>query len=311
MLYLRTRLTLLLPLLALANFGGFAYAWLARSSVGNPFFAADKPATALWPAYTGYLMDLLRYGWVGIESVPGLLPRGMGGALVASGGLLLGAIAVSTGLGCLLALLGTRARPPGIRGWLTAVTAIGLATPGFFVGVLVIALLLRGLIQGSIANLPVPVGGFGWDSHLLLPVLALSLRPTAQIAQLLAGLLAGEMGQPYVTTARGKGIGGRTLLLGHILPNVWAQLAQILAGSVRLLVGELILIEKLFGWPGIGQLIANTLVPAQFASARVATTFLDPPLMATLLTLIAGGLLLLDSAAALLSRITDPRMGET
>jgi ABC-type dipeptide/oligopeptide/nickel transport system permease component len=123
--------------------------------------------------------------------------------------------------------------------------------------------------------------------------------------------LAEEMGRPYVTTARSKGLRGRTQLLGHVLPNVWASLAQIIAGSVRLLVGELILVEKLFDWPGLGQLVANTLVPAQFASARVAITFLDPPLVATLLTLIAGALLVLDGGATLFSRAADPRLRGT
>ena len=309
--YLLTRLTLLLPLLALANFGGYAYAWLARTSVGNPFFAAQKSADALWPAYTGYLTDMLQNGWAGIESTPGLLSGGLGGALAASGGLLLVAILVSVGAGTLLALLGTRSRPPGIRSWLTGLTTLGLATPSFFIGVLCIALLLRGLIQGLFDSLAIPIGGFGWDEHLILPVLTLALRPTAQIAQLLAGLLAGEMGQPYVTTARSKGIPSRAQLLVHILPNVWSSLAQIIAGSVRLLAGELILVERLFGWPGVGQLIADTLVPAQFASAQVAATFLDPPLVATLLTIFAGTLLLVDSGAALLSRAADPRLRST
>jgi peptide/nickel transport system permease protein len=306
--YILTRLTILLPLLALANFGGYAYAWLARTSVGNPFFAAQKSADTLWPAYTGYLTDLLQKGWSGIESTAGLLPGDMGGALAASGGLLLIAILVSIGLGSILALLGTRSRPPGIHGWLTGLTTIGLAMPSFFIGVLCIALLLRGLIQGIFDSLAIPTGGFGWDEHLVLPVLALALRPTAQIAQLLAGLLAGEMGQPYTTTARSKGIPNRGLLLIHILPNVWSALAQIIAGSVRLLAGELILVERLFGWPGVGKLIADTLVPAQFTSARVAATFLDPPLVATLLTIFAGTLLLVDSFAALLSRAADPRL---
>ncbi|MBP7962660.1 MAG: ABC transporter permease subunit [Caldilineaceae bacterium] len=306
--FLLTRLSLLLPLLAVANFGGYAYAWLARTSMGNPFFATTNASDSLWPAYMDYLTNLLRHGWA---ALPTMSERGMGGALAASGGLLLAAVMVSIGLGVLFALLGTRSRPPGIRGWLTAFTTLGLATPSFFIGVLVIALLLRGLIQGFFTAFPVPLNGFGWDVHLLLPILALSLRPTAQIAQLLAGRLAEEMGRPYVTTARSKGLRSRTQLLGHVMPNVWASLAQIIAGCVRLLVGELILVEKLFDWPGLGQLVANTLVPAQFASARIAATFLDPPLVATLLTLFAAVLLVLDGGAALLSRTADPRLRET
>ncbi len=69
--FLLTRLSLLLPLLAVANFGGYAYAWLARTSMGNPFFATTNASDSLWPAYTDYLTNLLRHGWAGIATTPG------------------------------------------------------------------------------------------------------------------------------------------------------------------------------------------------------------------------------------------------
>ncbi|MFN8467584.1 MAG: hypothetical protein U0X20_18635 [Caldilineaceae bacterium] len=58
-----------------------------------------------------------------------------------------------------------------------------------------------------------------------------------------------------------------------------------LAGAVRLLVADLIVVEWLFGWPGLGFLMAATLIPAQVASATVELVS-GPPLVASLLTIL-------------------------
>ena len=60
-----------------------------------------------------------------------------------------------------------------MRGWLTAVTTVGLSTPSFFFGRLVVALFLLMIINVPGASMPLPIQGFGWDVHLILPVIAL------------------------------------------------------------------------------------------------------------------------------------------
>jgi ABC-type dipeptide/oligopeptide/nickel transport system permease component len=79
---------------------------------------------------------------------------------------------------------------------------------------------------------------------------------------------------------------------------------------VRLLVSDAIVVEWLFAWPGLGFLMAATLVPAQFASASVASSFMDPPLVASLLTIFAGLFVLTDLTAGALARLADPRQRE-
>ena len=169
--------------------------------------------------------------------------------------------------------------------------------PGFFIGRLAVALLLLATIYARLGNIPLPIQGFGWDNHLILPLLALSVRPTAQIAQVVAGLLAGELGQQYIVAARGKGLTERRVIWHHALRNVWAPVAHAVAGAVRLLVADLIVVEWLFAWPGLGFLMAATLIPAQFASASVEARFLDPPLVASLITIFAAFFLLIDLVA--------------
>jgi peptide/nickel transport system permease protein len=301
------RLLLLLLLMAAANFGGYAYAYLARTISGNPFFARQAEAGSLWPNYLAYVHGILRGDFTGTAVYQEDFLLILGRAAVASAGLLLLALTISTVLGLAIGLLGVRLHPPGVRGWLTGASIFGLSTPSFFIGRLAVALLLLLTINAELGRIPLPIQGYGWDNHLVLPLLALVVRPTAQIAQVVAGLLAGELGRQYIVAARGKGLTERRVIWHHALRNVWAPVAHAVAGAVRLLVAELIVVEWLFGWPGLGFLMAATLIPAQFASASVEARFLDPPLVASLITIFAAVFLVTDLVAGALARAADPR----
>jgi len=301
------RLLLLALLIVAANFGGYAYAHLARSLSGNPFFAREVQTGSLWPNYSSYVQGVLQGTLTEVAVYQEDFFLVLGRATIASAGLLALALAISVVLGLAIGLLGVRLHPPGIRPWLTGLTILGLSTPSFFIGRLAVALLLLATIYGQLGALPLPIQGYGWDAHLVLPLLALVVRPTAQIAQVVAALLAGELGQQYIVAARGKGLAERRVIGHHALRNVWAPALQSIAGAVRLLVAELIVVEWLFGWPGLGYLMAATLIPAQVASATVQARFLDPPLVASLITIFAAVFLVTDLVAGSLAHLADPR----
>lgn len=301
------RVLLLFLLLVAANFGGYTYAFLARTISGNPFFARATQTGTLWSGYSHYVQGMLQGNFREVAVYQDDFFLILGRAAIASAGLLVLALVISVALGLLIGLLGVRLNPPGVRDWLTGVSILGLSTPAFFIGRLGVALLLLLTIYARLGSVPLPIQGYGWDWHLILPLLALCVRPTAMIAQIVAGLLAGELGQQYIVAARGKGLAERRVIWHHALRNVWAPVAHALAGAVRLLVADLIVIEWLFGWPGLGFLMAATLIPAQVASATVAAGFLDPPLVASLLTIFAAVFLLTDLLAGALARAADPR----
>jgi peptide/nickel transport system permease protein len=297
---------LIVVALVAASFGGFTYAYLARTGAGNPLFAQARASDPLLPAYGRYVQSLTtgaltsdKYG----ASFVGVL----GQAALASLVLLLAALLVAVPLGFALGLAGVRKEPPGVRGWLLALTSLGLATPSFFAGSLAVAAMLLLSIYGPWDKVLLPVQGFGIDAHLILPALVLSVRPTAQIAQFVATLTVGELTKPYVTAARGKGLTWQQATRHHALRNVYAPLVQVVARTLRMTVGELILVEWLFGWPGLGMMLAATLIPDRMSSARVASGFLDPPVVATILTLLALFFVLMDTVAAATARSLDPR----
>jgi ABC-type dipeptide/oligopeptide/nickel transport system permease component len=75
------------------------------------------------------------------------------------------------------------------------------------------------------------------------------------------------------------------------------------------MVGELVVVEWLFSWPGLGRLLAWTLVPSLSSSPAQQALFLDPPVLAALLTVLAALFLTADFVSALLARASDPRLG--
>jgi peptide/nickel transport system permease protein len=312
------RLAFIPVFLLLVNFLGFSYAHYARPlrAARTPFARAEK-AGPLLPAYRAYLEDLTSLDFSAELDVPGsarsnasvTLGETLSRATVASFGLMALALALSTVAGFLLGFRAVHNDPPGVSRWLTLVSTVGLAMPSFYIGSLfILGSVFYVLWRGPGTDMPLPLDGFGWDAHLVFPILALMARPTVQLAQVTAGLLSGELSKQYVVAARSLGYTWRSIRNQYALRNVIAPVVLTIAGMLRLLVGELVLIEWLFKWPGLGRLLAWTLVPAQLSNARGSPLFLNPQVMAAVLTLIAALFLLSDFIAALLVRIFDPRL---
>ena len=312
------RLLIIPALLLLVNFLGFAYAHYARPirASTTPYVQAEE-AGPLIPEYVHYLETLANLDF-GLEiatpdtsrsTTPVTLGETLAKATIASLGLLAISLTISIILGLYLGFKATKNEPAGVSRWLTILSTVGLAMPSFYIGsLLIIGLIFYILWRGPETNIPLPLSGFGWDAHLVLPVLALMARPTFQLAQVTAGVLSAELGKQYVIAGRSMGRTWRSIRLHFALRNVLAPVILTVAGLQRFLVGELIMIEWLFRWPGLGRLLGWTLVPAEFTSSQGSPLFLNPPVMATVLTLIAALFLFTDFVAAVAVRYIDPRL---
>lgn len=234
----------------------------------------------------------------------------LGQAAGASLGLLTLALAISIPAGVGLGILATHGQRQHPARWMTLLATTGLAMPSFYIGSL--------LILGSVAyalwsrdgkGLPFPLAGFGWDRHLVLPTLALTVRPLVQIAQVTATTLTGELGKRYVVAARSFGHSWRRIKRRLALRNVLAPVVLTIAGSLRTLVADLILVEWLFYWPGLGRFLALALIPSSRTNMATSPYLLEPPFVAALLTSVALLFLLTDFLAATLVRVFDPRLG--
>jgi ABC-type dipeptide/oligopeptide/nickel transport system permease component len=91
--------------------------------------------------------------------------------------------------------------------------------------------------------------------------------------------------------------------------NIIAAVILTIAKTFRILVGELVVVEWLFNWPGLGRLLASTLVPGKLSTNLGASRlFLNPPIVAFEIVIIAALFLLADILASAIVRIIDPQL---
>lgn|GEM_PF-3540436 len=147
--------------------------------------------------------------------------------------------------------------PARLVGALRAVTNLGVALPAFFVAFLLQVVAVE--ITGRIGHSIIPVYGFGLDAHLIIPVLSLALGPAAAITRLVSLAATDLNARDFVRTARAKGLNERTVIYGHLAPNMYGTLGEAILTGVRLVLGALVIVEFLFVWPGLGVLALRAL----------------------------------------------------
>jgi len=184
--------------------------------------------------------------------------------------------------------------------------AIGLnAMPAFWVGILLLA---------NFASRPGGLPSYGaytpWESfapfslgwlrdvgrHLALPVTTLTLALIGDITLITNAALRDVMPEPYLTTARGKGLRARTVLTRHALRNAMLPLVARIGLMAGLMFGGSTLVESVFSYPGIGLMLYD------------AVTARDFPLLQGGLLVIVLAVLIANAAADLLYRLLDPRV---
>jgi peptide/nickel transport system permease protein len=120
----------------------------------------------------------------------------------------------------------------------------GVALPPFWIGLLLIYLFAY--------HWPLfPLSGAG-PSALVLPALTLGVGGAAYYARLLRDSVTSVLHQDYVRTARAKGCGSARILLRHVMRNALLSVVTMLGMDLGYFLGGVVLVEAVFGWPGIG-----------------------------------------------------------
>jgi oligopeptide transport system permease protein len=210
----------------------------------------DEP---VWRQFVRYLHDLAR-GDLGPSfqyrntSVNELIAQGLPVDVAIGGTAMLLALLAGGAAGLLAAT-----RPGSWRDR----TAMGLAMLGISVPVFVTAPLLILLFAISLHWLP----ALGWVAgswrHLLLPAVALALPYAAYIARIVRAAAIDALNQPYIRTARGKGLPTRTILWRHASRATLIPLVSFLGPALAGVLTGSIVIEQVFSLPGIGRLFVN------------------------------------------------------
>ena len=100
-----------------------------------------------------------------------------------------------------------------------------------------------------------PAIGYGSPKNLVLPALVLSLGTMAQLMRLTRATLLEVLNQDHIRTARAKGLTEGSVVWRHALKNALLPVVTVLGTSTGYLLGGAVIIETIFGWPGVGQFV--------------------------------------------------------
>ena len=169
------------------------------------------------------------------------------------------------------------------------VALVGVSMPSFWLGLLLIFVfsLHLGLFPAT--------GGGGVD-HLVMPAVALGLGAAAIIARLTRSSMLEVLRMDYMTTARAKGLAGPGVVLRHGLKNALIPILTIFGLQFGALLAGTVIIETVFGRPGVGRLLIGAIL------------YKDFPLVQGIVLFVAVGYVLINLVVDVLYAAIDPRI---
>ena len=99
-----------------------------------------------------------------------------------------------------------------------------------------------------------PIGGYGTFRHLVLPAITLGILGSGWYSRMMRSSMIDVMRTDYIRTARSKGLTRARVVLGHALPNAILPIIAMIGIDIGVFMGGIVVVESVFGWPGIGQL---------------------------------------------------------
>lgn len=141
-----------------------------------------------------------------------------------------------------------------------------------------------------------PIGGYGTPAHLVLPAVTLGILGSGWYSRMMRSSLIEVMRSDYIRTARAKGLGRLRVVLRHALPNAILPVVAMIGIDIGIFMGGIVVVESVYGWPGIGQL-------AWQAIQRVDIPIIMGVTLVSALAIVIGNLL-----ADLIAPIIDPRI---
>lgn len=191
------------------------------------------------------------------------------------------------------------ALPVGILGALFAktryatfieiISIIGISTPIFWIGLIFI------LIFSVFLRL-FPTSGYGTFRHLVLPTLTICSFLLPNLTKIIKINVLNLLHQPFIITARAKGLAETSIILKHVLKNAAIPILTQLMLQLRFVIGGSVVVESIFGWPGLGQLLTQAAYSRDYPVVTAAAFFIT-------LFIVAVGMIL-DFVYVLL----DPRL---
>lgn len=161
---------------------------------------------------------------------------------------LLGALALALPLGILAAVW----RNSPLDHLSRVLALIGAAMPSYWVAYLLILVF-------AVRLQLLPVAGRGTWQHLILPAVTLGLAASASLMRLTRSEMLEVLGQDFVRTGWAKGLGARSVIVGHALRNALIPVMTVAGMRFAGLLGGAVIVETIFAWPGIGKFVLDSI----------------------------------------------------
>ncbi|RJG08404.1 ABC transporter permease [Massilia cavernae] len=177
-------------------------------------------------------------------------------------------------------------------------TAVSLVSvPEFLIATLAVLLFAVKLRWLSALSHTADIATFGaFLKAYAMPVFTLCCVIVAQMARMTRAAVIDQLNSPYVEMARLKGAGPVRIVLAHALPNAVGPIANAVALSLSYLLGGVLIVESIFNYPGIANLMID------------AVTTRDIPLVQACAMIFCGVYLLLVTLADVLAIVSNPRL---
>ena len=171
-------------------------------------------------------------------------------------------LALSIAIGLPLGIIAALRHNTALDRFVMSLSVMAFSMPNFFLGILFILLF-------SLHLRWLPTFGSGSLLHLILPVMTLGLSSAGAIARFARSCMLDVLNQPYMLAARARGIRPQRRTILHALPNASIPLVTILGLRLGDLVAGAIIVETVFAWPGIGRLLAESVMSRDLAVVQI------------------------------------------
>lgn len=169
------------------------------------------------------------------------------------------------------------------------VSLAGASTPDFWIAIV-------GILVFAVGLGVLPTSGTGSGFHWVMPIFVLMLRPFGLLVQVVRGTMISALASPFIKTAHAKGMKRRKIIFGHALRNSLLPVITVAGDLATGLINGAVVVETIFGWPGIGKLMIDSIIQRDFAVVQSTI----------LVTAIA--IFIVNIAIDLLYAVLDPRI---
>jgi peptide/nickel transport system permease protein len=174
---------------------------------------------------------------------------------------------ITMGLALALAIvIGSLAayRPGGVFDRVASVLSLlGASAPDFWIAI-------SGIILFAVTLHWLPTSGMGPPIYWIMPIGVLLVRPFGLLVQVVRGAMIGALSSAYVKTARAKGVGEERVIFIHALRNSMLAVITVASDQAAGLLNGAVIVETVFGFPGVGKLMIDAIIQRDFALVQAA-----------------------------------------